>query len=99
MPLFVISWRDKPGALDQRMAAREAHLAHIHAQGDKVKLGGPYLDEAGQMCGSLIIIEAESLKEAQAFHAKDPYKLAGIFETSTIAPWRLTTQSFSGGGS
>ena len=99
MPHFVISWRDKPGALEQRMAVREAHLAHMHSQGDKVKLGGPYLDENGQMCGSLIIVEAESMEEAQAFHDKDPYKLAGIFETSTITPWRLTTEKFSQGAS
>ncbi len=94
MTLFVISWRDKPNALDVRMAAREAHLAYIHGQDGRVKLGGPYLDEAGQMSGSLIIFEAESLEEAQAFHAKDPYTLAGLFETSTVTPWRLTTQSF-----
>jgi uncharacterized protein YciI len=94
MPLFVISWRDRPNSLDVRMAAREAHLAYVHGQEGKVKLGGPYLDDAGQMCGSLIIYEAETLDEAQAFHAKDPYKLAGLFETSSITPWRLTTQSF-----
>ena len=99
MPLFVISWRDKPNALDLRMASREAHLAYIHNQDGRVKLGGPYLDENGQMCGSLMIYEAETLEEAEAFHAKDPYKLAGLLETSTITPWRLTTQSFSGGGS
>ena len=95
----MISWRDRPGVRDKRMAAREAHLAHIHAQGDKVKLGGPYLDENGQMCGSLIIIEAESLDGAKDFHAKDPYTLAGIFETSTITPWRLTTEKLSQGAS
>lgn len=94
MALFVISWRDRPGALETRMASREAHLAYMHGQDGRVKLGGPYLDEAGQMCGSMIIFEAESLEEAQAFHAKDPYNLAGVFETSTITPWRLTTQSF-----
>ena len=95
MPLFVISWRDKPNSLDARMAAREAHLAYMHGQEGRVKLGGPYLDEAGQMCGSLIIYEAESLEEAQAFHAKDPYNLAGLFESSTITPWRLTTQNLA----
>lgn len=99
MPLYVISWRDKPGALETRMKAREAHLAYIHGQDGKVKLGGPYLDEAGQMCGSLIIYEGDSLEEAEAFHAKDPYKLAGLFETSSITPWRLTTESLSGKGS
>ena len=75
------------------MAAREAHLAYAHDQGDRVKLGGPYLDEAGQMCGSLIVYEAETLEEAQAFHAKDPYKLAGLFESSTITPWRATLKN------
>jgi uncharacterized protein YciI len=95
MPLFVISWRDKPNSLDARMAAREAHLAYMHGQDGRVKLGGPYLDGAGQMCGSLIIYEAESLEEAQAFHAKDPYNLAGLFESSTITPWRLTTQNLA----
>ncbi len=92
MALFVISWRDKPDSLDVRMAAREAHLAYAAEQGAKVKLGGPYLDEAGQMCGSMIIFEGESLEEAAAFHANDPYKLAGLFETSTITPWRMTLQ-------
>ena len=99
MPLFVISWRDKPDSLALRMANREAHLAYAHSQGDKVKVGGPYLDDAGQMCGSLIIIEADDLAAAEAFHAKDPYKLANLFETSTITPWRLTTETLSGGGS
>jgi uncharacterized protein len=91
MALFVISWMDKPGALEARMAAREAHLAHIAAQGAKVRLGGPFLGEDGQMAGSMIIFEAETLEEAKAFHAADPYKLAGIFESSQIRPWRLTT--------
>jgi uncharacterized protein YciI len=95
MPLYVISWRDKPNSLDVRMAAREAHLAYMHGQDGRVKLGGPYLDQAGQMCGSLIIYEAETLEDAQAFHAQDPYNLAGLFETSTITPWRLTTQNLA----
>ncbi len=93
MSLFVISWRDRPGSLDVRMAAREAHLAYAHDQGDRVKLGGPYLDDAGQMCGSMIIYEAETLEEAEAFHAKDPYRLAGLFETSTITHWRATLKN------
>jgi uncharacterized protein YciI len=90
VPLYVISWLDKPDSLETRMGAREAHLAYIKAQGDKVKLGGPYLDGEGRMIGSLIVIEADSLEEAQAFHAKDPYRLAGLFETSAVTPWRAT---------
>ncbi len=91
MPIFVISWTDKPNALDARMAAREAHLNYIHQQGEKVKLGGPFLDGDGKMAGSMILLEADSLEDAQAWHAGDPYKLAGIFERSEVRAWRLTT--------
>jgi uncharacterized protein YciI len=91
MPLYVISWSDKPNSLDARMAAREAHLAYVRGQGDRVKLGGPFLDGEGQMAGSLILYEADSLEDAKAFHAADPYKLAGLFDHSEVRPWRFTT--------
>ena len=90
MPLYVMSCRDKPNSLDVRMGAREAHLAYMKGLGDQVKLGGPFLDGQDQMAGSLIIVEAESLAEAQAISDKDPYKLAGVFETVEITPFRLT---------
>ncbi|HEY5412439.1 MAG TPA: YciI family protein [Caulobacteraceae bacterium] len=97
MPLFVISWRDKPNAFETRAGAREAHLAFIETLGDKAKLGGPYLDDEGRMIGSMMVVEADDLAQIQALHARDPYKLAGLFETSTITPWRLTVQNFGGG--
>jgi uncharacterized protein YciI len=51
MPLFVLSCLDKPNNLEGRMAAREAHLAYAASLDGRVKLGGPYLDDAGQMIG------------------------------------------------
>lgn len=90
MPQFVISWRDRPGALAVRMGAREAHLAYVAAHPGVVQLGGPFLDLAGQMAGSLMIVECEDLAAAQRFHAADPYKAAGLFESSSVEPWRTT---------
>jgi len=90
MTLYVISWTDKPDSLPLRMATREAHLAYAKTLGERVKLGGPFLDEAGQMAGSLIIIEADSLDEARALHAEDPYAKAGLFERSDVRPYRIT---------
>ena len=90
MPLFVISWMDKPDSLELRMATRDAHFAHIARHVDKVRVGGPFLDDEGRMTGSMIVFEAESLDEARAFHASDPYNQAGLFETSEIRPWRAT---------
>jgi uncharacterized protein YciI len=94
MPLFVVSWMDKPGALDVRMGAREAHLEYVRETG-VVRLGGPFLDENGDMAGSMIVIEADDLETAKAWHALDPYRAAGLFETSTVKPWRITVGSIA----
>ncbi len=95
MPYFVIDFRDKPNAFEVRAAAREAHLAYIKDLGAQVKLGGPYVDEQGRMIGSLIIVEADSIEQVKALHDRDPYKQAGLFETSTITEWRLSAQNFA----
>ena len=90
MPLFTITWMDKPDSLEVRMAARERHLAYVAAHSDMVRLGGPFLDGEGRMIGSMIVVEAESLGAAQAFHAADPYREAGLFDASDVRPWRVT---------
>ena len=93
MALFVITWTDKPDSLQVRMAARENHLAYVRNNPGVVRLGGPFLDQNGDMAGSLMIVEAESLDAARAFHEADPYKKAGLFEASQVKPWRVTIGS------
>jgi hypothetical protein len=90
MALFVLVCIDKPDSLALRMATREAHFAYAGAAGRGVRLGGPFLDAAGEMAGSLIIIEAEDMAAAKAFNAGDPYQQAGLFESVEIRPWRNT---------
>lgn len=80
--LFVIHGTDKPNSLEIRTANRDAHLAYLSTFDSRV--GGPLLDEDGQMCGSLIILEADSLKAVQDFVANDPYGNAGLFESVRI---------------
>jgi uncharacterized protein YciI len=89
VPYFVLVCIDKPNALDRRLAAREAHLAYVRETG-VLRLGGPFLNEAGEMAGSLMIIDAPDMAAAQAWHEHDPYKLAGLFERVEIRPWRAT---------
>ena len=88
MPLFVLTCLDKPGSLAVRMGAREAHLAWVKDQ--PLKLGGPFLDEAGEMAGSLMIVEAADLACARAFNAADPYTKAGLWASVDIRPFRVT---------
>jgi uncharacterized protein YciI len=92
MPLFVLTCIDKPNALETRMAAREAHLAYVRGN-PQVKLGGPFLDAADAMAGSMLIIEADDLAAARAFSAADPYAVAGLFQTVDIRPFKVTLGS------
>jgi uncharacterized protein len=90
VPLFVLSCIDKPGALEVRKGAREAHLTYVRERIAQMKLGGPFLDEQGHMAGSLMILEAPDLAAAQAFSANDPYTLAGLWLSVDIRPFRTT---------
>ena len=91
--LFALTCIDKPNALETRMAAREAHLAYVRARLDQLKLGGPFLDDAGEMAGSLMVIEAQDRAAAEAFSRDDPYTKAGLWERVEIRPFRVTLGS------
>ncbi|MCL7465508.1 YciI family protein [Phaeovulum sp. NW3] len=84
--LYAIICRDKPDHLQTRLDTRAAHLAYIEQTGI-VRMAGPFLEE-GQMCGSLVIVEADSLQAAQDWAANDPYAAAGLFETVTVTEWK-----------
>jgi len=85
--LYAIICIDKPGMLETRKAHRDAHLDHIRQSG-AIEQAGPFLDEAGGMCGSLLIMEAGSLAEVEAWCEADPYARAGLFERVEIRPWK-----------
>lgn len=84
--LYAVICRDKPGALQVRLDTRAEHLAYIESTGI-VKMAGPFLEE-GQMCGSLVIVEAETLAAAQDWAANDPYAKAGLFASATVTEWK-----------
>jgi len=89
--LFTIICLDKRNGLERRMSVREAHMAYVRAQPPGfIKLAGPFLDEAGDMCGSMFIFEAEGREAIDAYLAKDPYLLGGVFDSVDVRPWRVT---------
>ncbi|MBE0554310.1 MAG: YciI family protein [Rhodobacteraceae bacterium] len=79
--------RDKPGHLQVRLDNRSAHLAHIDASG-VVEMAGPFLSPEGQMTGSLVILNVDTLLAAEDWAAADPYAKAGLFESVTITEWK-----------
>ncbi len=78
--------RDKPGALDIRLANRDAHVAYLKSSGI-VAQAGPFIDENGDMCGSLVILSVETIAEAQAWVDADPYGIAGLFQSVDLQLW------------
>lgn len=84
--LIALIGRDKPGALQIRLDTRDAHVAYLKASG-AVSQAGALLDDAGQMCGSLVVLDVADMAEAEAWAAGDPYGKAGLFETVELIRW------------
>ena len=94
--LYVIIGEDTPGTLDQRLAARPAHVERLQAlQADgRLIIAGPCpaIDSpdpgpAG-FSGSTIIAEFASLEAARSWADADPYVAAGVYEKVTIKPFK-----------
>ncbi|MDB5538658.1 MAG: YciL protein [Devosia sp.] len=86
---YAIVAYDKPNGLAHRLAVRPDHLKHLETLGDRLVLAGPFLDSNGDMVGSFMVIEAESLEDAEATFGSDPFVINGVFDSITIKPWRL----------
>ncbi|MEQ8897818.1 MAG: YciI family protein [Roseovarius sp.] len=85
--LIALIARDKPGALQIRTENREKHLAYIKETG-VVSQAGPLLDDGGDMCGSLVILDVEDMAAAEDWAGNDPYAKAGLFESVELIPWK-----------
>ena len=85
--LIALICTDKSGALETRKANRDAHLAYI-AETGVVAMAGPLLSDAGEMAGSLVILDVETQADAQTWADNDPYAKAGLFSDVRIQPWK-----------
>jgi uncharacterized protein YciI len=85
---FVAVCVDKPNSVAKRLEIRAAHLAFLNEKAEMLKLGGPFLDAAGQPCGSMLIFACDDEVEARAFLAEDPYAKAGLFASVELRPFR-----------
>jgi uncharacterized protein YciI len=93
---YVISAEDTPNSLDKRIAFRPAHikrLQDLQAQGRLFVAGAhPAIDSidpgpAG-FTGSIMIVEFNSLEEAQTWAQADPFVSAGVYGKVTVKPFR-----------
>jgi uncharacterized protein YciI len=98
MPLFVYRGRDSARGLELRKQHREKHLAHISLldEAGRIRFAGPLIDADQNPCGSLIVLQAESLAAAREIAENDPYLLFGVFEDVEVFE---TKQVFPGSSS
>ncbi|MGE0665132.1 MAG: YciI family protein [Sphingomonadales bacterium] len=89
--LYIIHAPDKSDSRDRRAATRPRHLDYWGKGAPlKVILAGPMIDEpTGDMKGSMLIVEAESLDAVKQAANADPYWTEGVFERMDITAVRL----------
>jgi uncharacterized protein YciI len=81
---------DHPGMDAKREELREAHRAHLAAQGTKLLVSGALLSgDSNKIEGGASLLDTEDFDEAVRFEAQDPYAKAGIRARVEIVKWRL----------
>ena len=102
MPYFAVHAIDRPGLGALRSELRPPHRERLrlHDHPVTVRIGGPLLDEAGAMAGSLLVIEADSRAAVDAYLAGDPYVRGGLFERIEVREflWGLDQRREAPGG-
>ena len=94
--LYAIIAQDVDNSLQDRLAARPAHLERLNTLLDQGRLilAGPHpaIDsedpgEAG-FSGSLVVAEFDDLEAAQSWANDDPYMHAGVYDKVTVKPFK-----------
>ncbi|MEW6612368.1 MAG: YciI family protein [Pseudomonadota bacterium] len=93
---YAIIAKDNADSLPLRQAARPDHLARLHQlnEAGRLLLAGPLpavdAEDPGSagFRGSLIVAEFDSLDDAQAWAAADPYLARGVYAEVSVQPFK-----------
>ena len=83
---------DAEGRTAERQAFLEAHKAHLRSGLAKILQSGPIFasDGSNRKLGALVVFEAEAVGEVDAFNARDPYVVNGVYDRIEIVRWDKT---------
>lgn len=78
-------------ALDRRMNIRPTHLEGAKALKEKGQflIGGAMLNEAGQMAGSMMVVQFETEEQLQHWLDHEPYITGKVWENIQVIPFRV----------
>lgn len=78
-------------ALDRRMNIPPTHLEGDKALKEKGQflIGGAMLNEAGQMAGSMMVVQFETEEQLQHWLDHEPYITGKVWENIQVIPFRV----------
>ncbi len=90
---FIVIGRDgtDEGALERRMAARDAHLkvcADSVASGNQL-IGAAMMDDAGKMNGSVMVMNFDNRADLDAWLAREPYVSGKVWDRVEVIPCKV----------
>ena len=86
---YIIQTLDKPDSAELRASTRPEHVKYLEANLDKLLAAGALLNDDGSGGhGSLLIVDTDERKVAEALIANDPFSRAGLFQKITVTRWR-----------
>ena len=86
--LFAFILHDAPGMAARRLEIRPEHKAYLAGVAERIAFAGPLLDEAGEMNGSLLVIDFADRAAALAWLAAEPFTRAGVYGQSEVSAFR-----------
>ncbi|HVV94554.1 MAG TPA: YciI family protein [Hyphomicrobiales bacterium] len=88
--LFVVHCLDKPDALPRRLAVYDEHKARLAKNEVPSVISGPLVAADGEtMIGSLLILDAASRAEVEAYIAADPFTAADVWASVSIERFHM----------
>jgi len=93
---YAIISQDIEESLEKRKSVRADHIARLQSMQDEGRLliAGPHpkidSEDPGPagFTGSLIVVEFDSLEDAQVWADADPYIAAGVYEKVIVKPFK-----------
>jgi uncharacterized protein YciI len=90
---FLVMARDgtDEGAVERRGRVRPTHLDSIRPLVDRgnVLVGGAILNEAGDMVGSMVLVDFPERRDVDAWLEADPYVTQGVWREVEVTPFRV----------
>ena len=88
---------DHDNVADLRVEFLAQHLEWVSQNKTKIKVAGPLLDKNNYQYGSMYIVEASSIEQAEQLLAQDPYHNANIWRSITTNEFKDYAGTWVGG--